>query len=67
MKLENAIVVVIVLFKFGEIAFNALNKMSKLLIPCFKISDLRGHGVLLKLRAIDRTKSNKSYKTRTRT
>jgi len=40
MKLESAIVDVIVLFKFGDIALKALNKMSKLLIPCFKISDL---------------------------
>ena len=40
MKLESAIVDVIVLFKFSEIALKALNKMSKLLIPCFKISDL---------------------------
>jgi hypothetical protein len=38
MKLESA--VVIVLFKFSEIVLKALNKMSKLLIPCFKISDL---------------------------
>ena len=31
---------VIVLFKFCEIALKSLNKMPKLLIPCFKISDL---------------------------
>lgn len=40
MKLERAIADVIVLFKFCKIALEALNKMSKLLIPCFKISDL---------------------------
>jgi hypothetical protein len=40
MKLESAIDDVIVLFKFCEIAFKALNKMSKLLIPRFEISDL---------------------------
>ena len=39
-KLESAIVDAIVLFKFSQIALKALNKMSKLLIPCFKISDL---------------------------
>jgi hypothetical protein len=60
MKLESAIVDVIVLFKFSEVALKALSKMSKLLIPCFKISDLCGHGVLLKLRAIGTTKSKKT-------
>lgn len=40
MTLERAIVNVVVLFKFSDITLKALNKMSKLLIPCFKISDL---------------------------
>ena len=40
MKLESAIVDVIVLFKFSEIPLKALDKMSKLLIPRFKISNL---------------------------
>ena len=40
MKLESPIVYVFVLFKFCEIALKSLNKMSKLLISCFKISDL---------------------------
>jgi hypothetical protein len=60
MRLESAIVDVIVLFKFSEIVLKALSKMLKLLMPCSKISDLCGHGVLLKLRAIGRAKSNKT-------
>jgi hypothetical protein len=40
MKLESAIVDVVVLFEFSKIALKSLNKMSKLLIPCFKVTDL---------------------------